>query len=195
MPNNTGNSRPFNPNAPWLGGYRRGFEPRPGETDAQRLKREMAELERRARNRKKYGSDYSHYKNAAGGEIKPKPKPKPMPMPTNNKKAKPLAKGGMARPGIDTSTTVDPREDIVVTAPRNTPKFKKLPKDSPGFSAVKKMPKGSPGFDFGGTSAETTPKPKIKKLPKGSFKSGGSVSASRRADGIARKGKTRGKVL
>lgn len=179
---NTNNSRPFNPNAPWLGGYRRGFEPRPGETDAQRLKREMAELERRARNRKKYGSDYSHYKNAAGGEIKPKPKPKPMPMPTDKKKAKPLAKGGTTRPGIDTSSVVDPREDIVVTAPRTAPK-------------IKKLPKGSPGFDFGGTSAGTAPKPKIKKLPKGSFKSGGSISASRRADGIARKGKTRGKVL
>ena len=108
-------------------------------------------------------------------------------------------------PGLDFTGVVDPEEDIVVTAPRNTPKIKKLPKGSPDFEVedditvtapkIKKMPKGSPGFDFGNTSAETAPKPKIKKLPKGSFKSGGSVSsASKRADGIAQRGKTRGKV-
>ena len=74
MPSDTENSRPFNPDAPWLGGYRRGFEPRPGETDAERLKRETAELERRVRNRKKYGATYDQYKNAAGGKIKSKPK-------------------------------------------------------------------------------------------------------------------------
>lgn len=106
--------------------------------------------------------------------------------------------------GLDFTDVVDPREDITVTAPKK-PKIKKLPKGSPGFEVedditvtapkIKKMPKGSPGFDFGGPSAETAPEPKIKKLPKGSFKSGGSVSsASKRADGIARKGKTRGKV-
>lgn len=103
-------------------------------------------------------------------------------------------------PGLDFTGIVDPRDDIIVTAPRTAPKIKKLPKHVGGGTRssinpdIIKMPKGSPGFDFENTSAEPAPKPKIKKLPKGSFKKGGSVSASRRADGIARKGKTRGKM-
>jgi len=59
-------------------GYRRGFEPRPGESDSQRLKREMDELKRRAAGKAK-GANYEHYNNAAGGTID-KPKPKPMPL-------------------------------------------------------------------------------------------------------------------
>ena len=51
-------------------GYRRGFEPRPGETDEERLAREVAELKRRAENRRRLGSDYSHYRNAKGGKVK-----------------------------------------------------------------------------------------------------------------------------
>ena len=78
-----------NPNATYLKpmppkkGYRRGFEPRPGESESQRLKRETAELLRRIENKKRYGLDYSNYGDkdiyAAGGAID-KPKPKPMPL-------------------------------------------------------------------------------------------------------------------
>lgn len=50
-------------------GYRRGFEPRPGESDSERLKREMAELLRRAKG-KASGANYDHYNNAKGGSIK-----------------------------------------------------------------------------------------------------------------------------
>jgi len=73
-----------NPNATYLKpvapkpGYRRGFEPRPGESDSQRLKRELEELKRRAKG-KASGANYDHYNNAAGGAID-KPKPKPMPL-------------------------------------------------------------------------------------------------------------------
>ena len=59
-------------------GYRRGFEPRPGESDSQRLKRELEELKRRVKG-KASGANYDHYNNAAGGAID-KPKPKPMPL-------------------------------------------------------------------------------------------------------------------
>lgn len=91
----------------------------------------------------------------------------------------------MPRPGIDTSSVVDPREDIVVTArgrrSRINPSLIKMPKGS--FDDIKTE----------GNSTETAPK--IKKLPKGSFKSGGSVSsASKRADGCCTKGKTKGKM-
>jgi hypothetical protein len=50
-------------------GYRRGFEPRPGESDSQRLKRELEELKRRAKG-KASGANYDHYNNAKGGSIK-----------------------------------------------------------------------------------------------------------------------------
>jgi hypothetical protein len=50
-------------------GYRRGFEPRPGESDSQRLKRELEELKRRVRG-KASGANYDHYNNAKGGKIK-----------------------------------------------------------------------------------------------------------------------------
>jgi hypothetical protein len=49
-------------------GYRRGFEPRPGESDSQRLKRELEELKRRAKG-KASGANYDHYNNAKGGKI------------------------------------------------------------------------------------------------------------------------------
>lgn len=72
MPNNsrnTGSGSTYLAPVPPKPGYRRGFEPRPGESDAARLKRELDELKRRAENRKRYGSDYSHYRNAKGGKI------------------------------------------------------------------------------------------------------------------------------
>ena len=50
-------------------GYRRGFEPRPGESDAERLAREVEELKRRAKGRAS-GANYDHYKNAKGGSVK-----------------------------------------------------------------------------------------------------------------------------
>jgi hypothetical protein len=50
-------------------GYRRGFEPRPGESDSERLKRELEELKRRAKG-KASGANYDHYNNAKGGSIK-----------------------------------------------------------------------------------------------------------------------------
>jgi hypothetical protein len=50
-------------------GYRRGFEPRPGESDSERLKRELEELKRRVRGRAS-GANYDHYRNAKGGKIK-----------------------------------------------------------------------------------------------------------------------------
>jgi hypothetical protein len=54
-------------------GYRRGFEPRPGESDSQRLKREMEELMRRQENKKRYGATYEHYPDqdiyAEGGKV------------------------------------------------------------------------------------------------------------------------------
>jgi hypothetical protein len=50
-------------------GYRRGFEPRPGESDSQRLKRELEELKRRAKG-KASGANYDHYNNAKGGKVK-----------------------------------------------------------------------------------------------------------------------------
>lgn len=50
-------------------GYRRGFEPRPGESDSQRLKRELEELKRRVRG-KASGANYDHYNNAKGGKVK-----------------------------------------------------------------------------------------------------------------------------
>jgi hypothetical protein len=50
-------------------GYRRGFEPRPGESDSQRLKRELEELKRRAKGEAS-GANYDHYNNAKGGSIK-----------------------------------------------------------------------------------------------------------------------------
>jgi len=110
-------------------GYRRGFEPRPGESDSQRLKRELEELKRRAKG-KASGANYDHYNNAAGGAIdKPKPKPKPMPLPT--------------RP-----SHVPPR--LIDTKPL---------------------------------------KPAIKKFAKGGS------TASKRADGCATKGKTKGKMV
>ena len=94
----------------------------------------------------------------------------------------------MARPGIDTSSTVDPREDIVVTA---------RGRRSRTNPDVLKMPKGS--FDNDDIKAEddiTVTAPKIRKMPKGSFKKGGSVSsASKRADGCATKGKTKGRFV
>ena len=49
--------------------YRRGFEPRPGESDSALLKREMEELKRRAKG-KASGANYDHYNNAKGGSIK-----------------------------------------------------------------------------------------------------------------------------
>lgn len=79
-------------------GYRRGFEPRPGESDAARLKRELEELKRRAKGRAS-GANYDHYNNAAGGAIG-KPKPMPMPLPKDPTKTPPksgvkkMAKGG-----------------------------------------------------------------------------------------------------
>jgi hypothetical protein len=97
-----------NPNATYLKpmppkkGYRRGFEPRPGESESQRLKRETAELLRRIENKKRYGLDYSNYGDkdiyAAGGAIdkpKLKPKPKPMPMPLIKSPTKTPPKGGI----------------------------------------------------------------------------------------------------
>ena len=127
-----------NPNATYLKpmppkkGYRRGFEPRPGESESQRLKRETAELLRRIENKKRYGLDYSNYGDkdiyAAGGVID-KPKPKPMPLPT--------------RP-----SHVPPR-------------------------LIDKKPL----------------KPVIKKMAKGGS------TASKRADGCATKGKTKGKMV
>lgn len=62
------NARYLKPVAPQPG-YRRGFEPRPGESDSERLKREMAELLRRAKGKAK-GANYDHYNNAKGGSIK-----------------------------------------------------------------------------------------------------------------------------
>lgn len=54
-------------------GYRRGFEPRPGESESQRLKREMAELMRRQENKKRYGATYENYGDqdiyAEGGKV------------------------------------------------------------------------------------------------------------------------------
>jgi hypothetical protein len=127
-----------NPNATYLKpmppkkGYRRGFEPRPGESDTQRLKRETAELLRRIENKKRYGLDYSNYGDkdiyAAGGAID-KPKPKPMPLPTS-------------------PSRVPPR-------------------------LIEKKPL----------------KPVIKKFAKGGS------TASKRADGCATKGKTKGKMV
>ena len=74
-------------------GYRRGFEPRSGESESQRLKRETAELLRRIENKKRYGATYDHYSDrndnfAAGGTID-KPKPKPMPLPTSPRRVPP----------------------------------------------------------------------------------------------------------
>jgi hypothetical protein len=66
--NRSGNSRYLAP-VPPKAGYRRGFEPRPGESDEERLKRELEELKRRARGRAS-GANYDHYKNAKGGSIK-----------------------------------------------------------------------------------------------------------------------------
>jgi hypothetical protein len=109
-------------------GYRRGFEPRPGESDSARLKRELEELKRRAKG-KASGANYDHYNNAAGGTID-KPKPKPMPLPTS---------------------------------PRRVP---------PSLLPTKPPPKGRT----------------IQKYAKGG-------SASRRADGCATKGKTKGKMV
>jgi hypothetical protein len=54
-------------------GYRRGFEPRPGESESQRLDREMAELMRRIENKKRYGATYENYPDqdiyAEGGKV------------------------------------------------------------------------------------------------------------------------------
>ena len=54
-------------------GYRRGFEPRPGESDSQRLERETAELLRRIENKKRYGATYENYPDqdiyAEGGKV------------------------------------------------------------------------------------------------------------------------------
>lgn len=110
-------------------GYRRGFEPRPGESDAARLKRELEELKRRAKGRAS-GANYDHYNNAAGGAID-KPKPKPMPLPTNPRRVPPSL------------------------IPTKTP-----PKDR----VIKKYAKGG-------------------------------STASKRADGCATKGKTKGKMV
>jgi len=125
MPDNP-NSRYLKPVAP-KPGYRRGFEPRPGESDSQRLKRELEELKRRAKG-KASGANYDHYNNAAGGAID-KPKPKPMPLPTS-------------------PSRVPPR-------------------------LIEKKPL----------------KPVIKKFAKGGS------TASKRADGCATKGKTKGKMV
>jgi hypothetical protein len=59
------------PPVPPQEGYRRGFEPRPGESDEERLKREVEELKRRARGRAS-GGNYDHYNNAEGGKIQKK---------------------------------------------------------------------------------------------------------------------------
>jgi hypothetical protein len=90
-------------------GYRRGFEPRPGESDSQRLKRELEELKRRAKG-KASGANYDHYNNAAGGAID-KPKPKPMPLIKNPTKTPPksgvkkMAAGGSASKRADGCAT------------------------------------------------------------------------------------------
>ena len=109
-----------NPNATYLKpmppkkGYRRGFEPRPGESESQRLKRETAELLRRIENKKRYGLDYSNYGDkdiyAAGGAID-KPKPKPMPLIKSPTKTPPksgvkkMAAGGSASKRADGCAT------------------------------------------------------------------------------------------
>ena len=95
-------------------GYRRGFEPRPGESESQRLKRETAELLRRIENKKRYGLDYSNYGDkdiyAAGGAID-KPKPKPMPLIKSPTKTPPksgvkkMAAGGSASKRADGCAT------------------------------------------------------------------------------------------
>lgn len=99
-------------------------------------------------------------------------------------------------PGLDYSDSVDPREDIVVTAlgrrSRTNPDIIKMPKGSFGDATpkVRKIPK-SVGF---GVRSRTNPD--IIKMPKGSFKKGGSVSsASKRADGCCTKGKTKGRMV
>lgn len=90
-------------------GYRRGFEPRPGESDAARLKRELEELKRRAKGRAS-GANYDHYNNAAGGAID-KPKPKPMPLIKSPTKTPPksgvkkMAAGGSASKRADGCAT------------------------------------------------------------------------------------------
>jgi hypothetical protein len=127
-----------NPNATYLKpmppkkGYRRGFEPRSGESESQRLERETAELLRRIENKKRYGLDYSNYGDkdiyAAGGAID-KPKPRIVPLPTS---------------------------------PRRVPPSLLPTKPPPKDRVIKKYAKGG--------------------------------TASKRGDGIARKGKTRGKV-
>ena len=112
--------KPDNPNATYLKpmppkkGYRRGFEPRPGESESQRLKRETAELLRRIENKKRYGLDYSNYGDkdiyAAGGAID-KPKPKPMPLIKSPTKTPPksgvkkMAAGGSASKRADGCAT------------------------------------------------------------------------------------------
>ena len=114
------NKKSDNPNATYLKpmppkkGYRRGFEPRPGESESQRLKRETAELLRRIENKKRYGLDYSNYGDkdiyAAGGAID-KPKPKPMPLIKSPTKTPPksgvkkMAKGGSASKRADGCAT------------------------------------------------------------------------------------------
>jgi hypothetical protein len=93
-------------------GYRRGFEPRPGESESQRLERETAELLRRIENKKRYGATYDKYPDrndnfAVGGTID-KPKPKPMPLPKGPTKNPP--KGGvkkMAKGGSTASKRAD----------------------------------------------------------------------------------------
>jgi len=114
------NKKSDNPNATYLKpmppkkGYRRGFEPRPGESESQRLKRETAELLRRIENKKRYGLDYSNYGDkdiyAAGGAID-KPKPKPMPLIKSPTKTPPksgvkkMAAGGSASKRADGCAT------------------------------------------------------------------------------------------
>jgi hypothetical protein len=73
-------------------GYRRGFEPRPGESDSERLKRETEELKRRIENKKRYGATYENYPDqdiyAAGGAID-KPKSRIRPLPTRPSRVPP----------------------------------------------------------------------------------------------------------
>lgn len=106
-------------------GYRRGFEPRPGESDSQRLKRELEELKRRVKG-KASGANYDHYNNAAGGAIdkpKLKPKPKPMPMPLIKSPTKTPPKGGIIEKKFAKGGSASKRADGCATKGKTKGRF------------------------------------------------------------------------
>jgi len=195
-------------------GYRRGFEPRPGESESARLKRETAELLRRIENKKRYGATYENYPDqdiyAAGGTIDKKSRDTSARLRSGlvelNDRLSPLgsfprdiasgliagASKGVNRMMGRAKADADKISAALADQPKKSaPQMPdKRPKTTPPKRAPEmpdKLPRTPP------KRAPEMPEKRMIK-PVEQFAKGGST-ASKRGDGCATKGKTKGRMV